>query len=187
MVLCCPGGVARHLWLFKCTWKKSEYLVSPSHYSHWSVSPWKVLNGYVRQEAAMLDSMIWDVSPQQEASHFHCTVLENVLSPALLYNPSDTAPTVFHLTSLLQPCGFFAETLLQAARWSSLLQFHFSPCMHHHWTHSQSSCLICIAVNLFNLLCPCENVKSMRKRTSMSFTKCCISPIPNQVIRWTNL
>ena len=50
---------------------------------------------------------------QQEASHFHCTVLENVLSPALLYNPLDPVPTVLHLASLLQPCGFFDETLLR--------------------------------------------------------------------------
>lgn len=118
-------GVARHLWLFKCTWKKSEYLVSPSHYSHWSVSPWKCSMATCGRRPPYWTAWYGTFPPQQEASHFHCTVLENVLSPALLYNPSDTAPAVFHLTSLLQPCGFFAETLLRQPIWSSLLSFTF--------------------------------------------------------------
>lgn len=57
-------------------------------------------------------------------------------------------------------------------------QFHFSLCMHHHWTHSQSSCLICIAVNLFNLLCPCENVKSMRKELLCLLLSVVFLPFP---------
>lgn len=172
-------GVARHLWLFKCTWKKSEYLVSQSHYSHWSVSPWKVLNGYVRQEAAMLE--------QHDMGRFHrsrklaiSTAQSWKMSYLLRYSatPRTLLLLFSSLTSLLQPCGFFAETLLQAAHQILPPQFHFSPCMHHHWTHSQSSCLICIAVNLFNLLCPCENVKSMRKELLCLLLSVVFLPFP---------
>ena len=80
-------GAARHLWLFKCTWKKSEYLVL-SHTTHTEV--WAL--GITQRPHAAGGCHFW----QHRCGHLHWTGLK---TPCLRPRSTTLGPALLSFTS----------------------------------------------------------------------------------------